>query len=171
MRRPIPNSFWIIPGKLIAGEYPIGPDYTHARARLAGFKELGISHFMDLTQAGEMPQYRHLLPMYSTYQHSPIADESVPAAADQVRTLLTDIQSTMAEGRRVYVHCRAGIGRTNLVIGCLLAERSGDGDAALIELNELWVENERSTSWPVVPQTVEQANYIRRWPKIRKNLR
>ena len=35
----------------------------------------------------------------------------------------------------MYVHCRAGIGRTGTVIGCLLAERGSAGDAALQELN------------------------------------
>ena len=34
-------------------------------------------------------------------------------------------------GRRVYVHCRAGIGRTGTVIGCYLAEQGLDGPAAV----------------------------------------
>ena len=70
-------------------------------------------------------------------------------------------------GSRVYVHCRAGIGRTGLVIGCFLAEEEQDGKAALKRLNRLWRQSARAESWPKVPQTREQADYIRRWPKLR----
>ena len=41
-------------------------------------------------------------------------------------------------GRTVYLHCRAGIGRTNLVAGCWMANRLGAGSAALEELNRKW---------------------------------
>jgi predicted protein tyrosine phosphatase len=86
----------------------------------------------------------------------------------QVQTLLTDIRAALAAGRGVYVHCHAGIGRTGLVMGCYLAEEDGDGKAAIKRLNQLWLQSERAKSWPKVPQTTEQADYIQRWPKLGK---
>jgi len=62
------------------------------------------------------------------------------------------------------VHCRAGIGRTGLIVGCYLAEEVGDGKAAIKLLNQLWQQSERVKTWPKVPQTAEQADYIRQWP-------
>ena len=166
MNRPLPNSYWVIPGRLLAGEYPIGMDYTDARARLARLRETGINYFIDLTEKGEMPEYRHLLPVYTRYQNSPIADTSVPASVTQVLELLSDIRLAVEAKRCIYVHCRAGIGRTGLVIGCYLADTGGDGKAVLKELNQLWQQSERAQSWPTIPQTPEQADYIRRWPKL-----
>jgi ADP-ribosylglycohydrolase len=62
------------------------------------------------------------------------------------------------------VHCRAGIGRTGTVAGCFLVEQGRDGESALSELNTLWTEQcARAASWPVIPQTLSQAHYIREW--------
>jgi hypothetical protein len=166
LNRPLPNSYWVIPGRLLAGEYPIRGDYSDARTRLARFREAGINYFIDLTEKGEMPQYRHLLPVYTRYQNSPIADTSVPASAAQVSDLLTDIRAAVEAKRCIYVHCRAGIGRTGLIVGCYLANAAGDGKTVLKELNQLWQQSERAQSWPTIPQTPEQADYIRRWPKL-----
>jgi Cyclin-dependent kinase inhibitor 3 (CDKN3) len=166
LNRPLPNSYWVVPGRLLAGEYPIGADYTDARARLSRLREAGVNYFIDLTEKGEMPEYRHLLPVYSRYQNSPIPDTSLPASVTQVLELLSDIRAAIDAKRCIYLHCRAGIGRTGLVAGCYLAEAAGDGKPALKELNQLWQQSERSQSWPTIPQTPEQADYIRRWPKL-----
>jgi len=169
MNRPLPNSYWVIPRRLLAGEYPIGDDYSDARIRLSRIREAGINSFIDLTEKGEMPEYRHLLPVHTKYQRSPIADTHVPGSAQQILELLSDIRAAIEAKRCLYVHCRQGIGRTGLVIGCYLADNEGDGKLALKELNRLWAQSERAASWPKVPQTSEQADYIRRWPKIKKS--
>jgi hypothetical protein len=167
MNRPLPNSYWVIPRRLLAGEYPIGTDYSDARARLARFREAGINSFIDLTEKGELPEYRHLLPVHTQYQRSAIADTRVPASANQIFELLSNIHVAIEAKRCVYVHCRQGIGRTGLVIGCYLADGGGDGKRAIKELNQLWAQSARAASWPKVPQTAEQADYIRRWPKLK----
>ena len=167
MNRPLPNSYWVIPGRLLAGEYPIGGDYTDARARLAVFREAGVNHFIDLTEPGELPAYRHLLPVHTKYIGSPIADTGLPKSPAQTLDVLKEIRAALDRKRRIYLHCRAGIGRTGLIVGCYLAEMSGDGKAAVKELNRLWLQSERAKSWPKVPQTEEQADYIRRWLKLK----
>jgi Protein-tyrosine phosphatase len=167
MNRPLPNSYWVIPHRLLAGEYPIAADYSDARARLARFREAGINSFIDLTEKGELPEYRHLLPVHTHYQRSPIADTRVPASTTQILELLSDIDAAIEAKRCLYVHCRQGIGRTGLVVGCYLADQGGDGKLAIQELNRLWEQSARAASWPKVPQTAEQADYIRRWPKLK----
>ena len=169
MNLPLSNSYWLIPGRLLAGEYPIGSDYTEARARLASLREAGINYFIDLTEKGELPAYRHLLHVHTRYQNSPIADMSVPASVSQVIELLADIRAAVEARHCLYLHCRAGIGRTGLIAGCYLADTSGDGKAAIKQLNQLWQQSERAKSWPAIPQTEEQAEYIRRWPKLKEN--
>jgi hypothetical protein len=166
--RPLPNTYWVIPGRLLAGEHPAGVDATASRARLARLHAAGIDTFVDLTEKGEMPAYRQLLPKGTLYLHSAIADTRVPNNIAQTRELLADIHHALDGGRGVYVHCRAGIGRTGLIIGCFLADQQPNGAAAVKLLNRLWRQSERAHSWPTVPQTAEQADYIRHWPKLGK---
>src|SRR6185437_4043115 len=59
--------------------------------------------------------------------------------------------------------CRAGIGRTGMVAGCLLAEQGGGGQAALERLNRAWTQSALSRQVPGVPETDAQADYVLRW--------
>jgi hypothetical protein len=164
--RPLPNSYWVIPGRVLAGEYPGGAEDHDALARLARLEQAGINFFVDLTEEGELPPYRHLLPAQTEYLRSAIVDTRVPNNVSQTQEVLTNIRAALARGRAVYVHCRAGIGRTGLIIGCFLADEESNGKTALKILNRLWLQSERAVSWPQVPQTAEQADYVRRWPKL-----
>jgi Cyclin-dependent kinase inhibitor 3 (CDKN3) len=164
--RPFPNTYWVFPGRLLAGEHPAGSGQD-LRARLERLRIAGIDAFFDLTEEGEEPEYRSLLARGVEYRRTPIADQGVPLNVNETRTFLTAIQDALARQRRVYLHCRAGIGRTGLVVGCLLAEESGNGKKALVKLNELWSQSAQAAQWPRVPQTLEQADYIRHWPRLR----
>jgi Dual specificity phosphatase, catalytic domain len=164
--RPLPNTYWVIPGRVLAGEHPAGTDRAESRARLARLHAAGIDSFVDLTEKGEMPAYRHLLPRGTDYLRSAIVDTRVPRNVAQTRQLLANIQTALEGGRRIYVHCRAGIGRTGLIVGCFLADQETIGAGAIETLNRLWRQSERAKSWPTVPQTAEQADYIRHWPKL-----
>ncbi len=88
MDRPLPNSYWVIPGRLLAGEYPLGADEVDARTRLARLGDAGVDYFIDLTEEYEQPGYRHLLPAYSTHARSAIADTWVPDNAAQMQQIL-----------------------------------------------------------------------------------
>lgn len=55
------------------------------------------------------------------YLRKPIPDHGLPRSADQMQEILDEIEAALAEGRRIYLHCRTGIGRTNLVAGCWYA--------------------------------------------------
>jgi len=165
--RPLPNSYWVIPGRLLAGEHPLGRDEAKSRARLERLSSAGVDLYVDLTEEGEQPEYRHLLPEQSEYVHFPILDCAVPENASQTRAVLATLRKALADNRVAYVHCRAGIGRTGLIIGCLLAEDERNGRAGLKRLNRLWRQCARAETWPKVPQTAEQADYIRSWPKLK----
>jgi hypothetical protein len=166
--RPLPNSYWVIPGRLLAGEHPIGSEEARARVRLEQLGQAGIDCYIDLTEPDEQPDYRRLLPKRSEYLRFAIVDTGVPNNVSQTQALLAAIRAALARERGVYVHCRAGIGRTGLVIGCFLAEQEQDGKSAIKRLNRLWRQSARAQVWPKVPQTAEQADYIRHWPKLRK---
>ncbi len=168
MQPPLANSYWVLPGSLLAGEYPYALADADTRERLQRLIDAGIDAFLDLTQPGEGPEYRRLLPPGVGYLRSAIADASVPAEHAQMRDIQAWLQDSLAQGRHIYVHCRAGIGRTGIVIGCYLAEQRLDGPAALEQLNSLWRQCARSATWPQVPQTAQQVEFVRDWPRHRQ---
>jgi ADP-ribosylglycohydrolase/protein-tyrosine phosphatase len=138
--------------------------------RLQRLLAAGITYFIDLTEPGELPAYDTLLPTertptgrYVMYARKPIHDHSIPAADEAMREILEYVDRALAGGHVVYVHCRAGIGRTGTVMGCYLVHRGLAADAALRRLNELWLANERAVFWPQTPETDEQVEYVRRW--------
>lgn len=168
MEPPLPNTYWVIPDLMLAGEHPYGASEAETRERLTKLCGAGINYFIDLTESGEMPEYRGLLPVNAHYLRSAIRDTEVPNEIAQMQELQSRIRNARALGRRMYIHCRAGIGRTSLVVGCYLAEGGLDGNSALAQLNRLWSLCARAASWPTVPQTEQQADYIRDWPQHRK---
>src|SRR6185437_5573498 len=160
---PIRNSYWVLPGKVLAGEHPSGTNTEATRERLARLLQAGVECFIDLTEPGEVKSYGSQLPFGIEYLRKPIKDHGIPGQRGHMAEILDCLHDAMRSGRCVYVHCRAGIGRTGTVMACFLVERGLAGEAALDELNSLWQRCERSHSWPTVPETDDQANYVRRW--------
>ncbi len=50
--RPLANTYWVIPGRILAGEYPGGVDDAGARTRLASLLAAKIDSFVALTEEG-----------------------------------------------------------------------------------------------------------------------
>jgi ADP-ribosyl-[dinitrogen reductase] hydrolase len=159
---PLANYYWVLPGQLLAGEHPAGGSESATRARLASLAAAGIGAFVDLTREEECDSYQGLLSPGTPYLRHPIPDHGLPADAAQMAAILSAVRAQLAAGRCVYLHCRAGIGRTGMTAGCLLAESYG-GEAAIEELNHLWQMSARSASWPSIPETDAQTEFVRAW--------
>jgi hypothetical protein len=168
---PLSNAYWVQSDRLLAGEHPFGRDPVDAHNRLAALRAAGIDFFIDLTEPFEMPSYRRLLPRRAAYVRLSIPDHQVPREVAHMREIQSRIHEALAADRHVYVHCRAGIGRTALAIGCYLVEQGLDGAAALEELNRVWQRSNAATVWPRIPETAEQTQYIRNWVACGKHTR
>jgi protein tyrosine/serine phosphatase len=168
MTLPIDDSYWLIEGQLMAGEYPGALTEDEARVKLAGLLDLGIRSFIDLTETTDpLDPYEELLQEIAwskgidvVYERMPIRDMSVPTTERMIE-ILDRIRSEMAAGRPVYFHCWGGIGRTGTVSGCWLVEEGHACDVALALIKKL-----RATTpdyWKSSPQTPEQVAFVRRW--------
>jgi ADP-ribosyl-[dinitrogen reductase] hydrolase len=163
MQKPIGEAYWVIPGRLLAGKYPGGDDVGEIDGVLSSLLAADFDTFFDLTMPGELPPYEGYLPTHVRYHRHPIPDHGVPTDVAQMVQVQADLADALRRGRRVYLHCRAGIGRTGIVVGCHLIETGVESGAAVARLNELWKGNDRSQIWPDVPETDDQRDYIRDW--------
>lgn len=160
---PLANTYWVYPGRLLAGEHPSGATSQATRERLARLRAAGIRVIVDLTEPAEIDGYDDALPLAIEYCRKPIPDHGLPERREHMFEILDSLHEALGEGKPCYVHCRAGIGRSATVIGCLLVERGLTGAQALDELACLWRRSERSRDWECIPETQAQRDYIRTW--------
>ncbi len=144
------NEYWVVPGRLLAGPYP------GSRERVQHLLDLGVTYFVDLTEAGD---YTPWLPDGVGYRRMPIPDFDVPSP-EQMRRTLALIEGALAEGRVVYVHCLGGCGRTGTVVGCYLVEQGMPGEAALEEIARL---RDEVAAVGDSPETAAQYAMVRGW--------
>jgi len=175
---PIPESYWVVPGVLLAGEYPFSFVEEEGRKRLRAFLDAGIRLFVDLTEAKESGR-TGLLDPYAmalseeaaarglsarTVRH-PVRDMGVPAAG-RLERIVAELEGAVERGEPAYVHCWGGIGRTGTAVASFLARRHGvTGDEALALLDTLWQEVPKSQIFAESPQTEEQRQAVRRFAR------
>ena len=82
----------------------------------------------------------------------PIKDRQVPESEVRFAKLLEKLDSELASGRNVAIHCRQGIGRTGLVAACLLITKGLEPKAAIRNLT--------TARGIPVPETSEQRRWI-----------
>lgn len=174
--RPIPNCYWVEPGRLLAGEYPGATTPAEARRKLALFLDAGVDVFIDLTEPGELVPYEALLQEHAVsggrrvdYHRHPILDVSVPGRRSVMAAILDRIDGALAAGRMVYVHCWGGTGRTGTVVGCFLVRHGLSGEAALSRTLDLWRKMEKAPRRAGSPETHRQREFVRQWREPRRN--
>jgi protein-tyrosine phosphatase len=169
LNHPISESYWVVPGRFLAGEYPAAPYVGRTRERLSKFLEAGIDTFFDLTIPNELPSYLPILREQAAlrnidvrYERFSILDRSIPVRG-VMTGILNAIENALAEGRNIYVHCWGGIGRTGTTVGCYLVRQGLTGEQALAQLAELWKDVPKSSYFPRSPETDRQVQFILHW--------
>ena len=170
---PIPESYWVQPGQLLAGAHPmrVSADEQAMRQRVGRFLAVGITAFVDLTEAHEcVPYVPFLLAGVSegtcppAYQRLPVRNWDVPTPV-MMTQILDTIDTALAAGQSVYVHCAGGIGRTGTVVGCYLVRHGMPGEAALAEIMRL--RQAMPNGGALSPRREPQRQMVRTWPSGR----
>jgi len=142
---------------------------TMLQTRLRSLLENGITFFLNLTEEGEkglesyapmLQEEADALGLTAEHRRMPIPDFDV-TSAEQMKHIIETIDSALAAGHKIYIHCFAGIGRTGTVAGCYLAQHGRSGEEALDELER--VKDGTSFEFLSVPITVEQREMVRDW--------
>lgn len=174
---PIPTAYWVHAGQLLAGGYPTMLHATRGREYIERFLDAGINQFFDLTEAGEIPAPRAYPAICAAaaaergarvqHQRFSIQDMDIPTATEMT-TILDALDTVLAKGQRVYIHCYAGAGRTGTVIGCHLVRHGLSGPEALLRIEELRAAIP-AIYWYPSPIRQAQIDMVLRWTEHRRH--
>jgi hypothetical protein len=159
------HGWWVIPGRLLATEYPGAKDPQKAARKIRTLLEAGITSFVDLTEAGETtwggaPMVPYDGALAARYQRFGIRDTSVRPDAGY-DPILAHIRTELDSGEVVLVHCWGGKGRTGTVVGCWLIDEEHLGFPEVLARMQELREGTCKAHHPV-PDTGEQAAVLRR---------
>ena len=134
---------------MLAGRYPA--------ASLEQLLAAGVTLFLDLTEDGELDPYAHRL-RAARHARFPVVDMWIATDTQLARTL-DAIDTELAAGGTVLVHCWGGCGRTGTVIAAWWVRHGADPAEAISRYQERC----RAYSSRRCPETPEQIATVLRW--------
>ena len=164
--KPTRNSYWVM-DRVYAGEYPRDLDETKSVERIKQFERFGITHFVDLTEEGELRTYSQMLNPRMQHIRFPIKDVNVPKSIESVKELIKQIKEILKanESNKVYIHCWGGVGRTGVIVGCLLSDQYNyNYEETMRALTQAFSGCPKS-AYRETPETIEQCEFIAKYAK------
>jgi atypical dual specificity phosphatase len=134
------NFSWVLPGRLAGLSLPgLGEarDLRRGGLALAELRSLGVDCLVSLTDqaAGFGPA---CAAAGLSWEYFPIPEFDVPEDAPAFHRLMARLLGRLEAGQALAAHCYAGIGRTGLLLACLLGRLEGlTGEEAIRRLRLL----------------------------------
>ncbi|MEM6467234.1 MAG: tyrosine protein phosphatase [Pseudomonadota bacterium] len=144
-----PGALWMMPK----------PRSDHLAEDLAQLRAMGVDQVVSLLEpmeaerlglSGEPAACEAVGLGYLSF---PIADFGVPEEV-AFRDLVEDLRGQLAEGGWVLVHCCGGIGRSGLLVCCLVADKGASAEEVMAQVSAVRGEE--------VPETDAQRAMIKR---------
>ena len=172
MTKPLYKYFTGIP-HIYAGEHPsIVKDRVSNCERIEQLINEGFTDFYDLTENFELSSYTQWLSLDSLYTNFPIKNLSVPTSIEDTYTLIKSISeiSLHENGRKVYIHCYGGVGRTGMIVACLLAYyyHVYDYEIVMGRFREVY-KNYTKSAYMNAPETAIQKEFIKQFIQFMKS--
>jgi hypothetical protein len=158
---PIFNFSWVIPGKLAGSAMPGGPPGAASGSIVHDLSALRKEGILMLVSLHHMPPIigEQCKKLGIEWAYFPIKDFSIPTNTDRFTLLVDKIILSFKKDKPVCVHCQAGIGRTGMVLACILGRYLGiDGKKALAAI--------RKARDKGAVETKEQEEFIRKFCAI-----
>ena len=172
---PFARSYWVVPGKFLAGYYPGDIDAYEKERKLRNLLASGIRYIINLMEATErnlhkepFDDYHHNLIRYAQEMgieiacvRRPIRDMHIPTR-HEMKVILNEVDLAIENNKPVYVHCLGGKGRTGTVVGCYLMRHGIADKTTVIEKIKRLRRRDPEYSSPS-PETKEQQHMVLNW--------
>jgi hypothetical protein len=176
---PFPQSYWVVPGKLLAGYYPGDLDTVMMERKLKKLLGVGIRYIINLMEENErihgdpFPSIEEAIVRYAkrvgginiTCVRRPIKDRTAPTP-EYMRNILEEIDDAVSQGKGVYVHCWGGKGRTGTIVGCYLVRHGYAQGQDVLKLIEK-LRRKDPESYRASPETPQQRDMVTTWQEKR----
>lgn len=145
------NFSFVVENELAGCAHPEG--LGECDEALQELKEQGIGALVSLDESG--------IPLYMIadhdfhYLHLPIPDFGIPKMK-QAREFVEFVRRECEEGRKVAVHCGAGLGRTGTMIAVYIVAKGSSADDAIRIVRE---------TRPGSIETTDQEKFVHRFEK------
>jgi protein-tyrosine phosphatase len=173
---PFPRSYWVSPGKFLAGYYPGDRRNKAMEQKMKALLDCGIRSVINLMETDERDHEGFLFKDYEpVLKHltdggfpveclrMPIRDLDVPTP-DFMAQILDRIDHAIEKGLPVYVHCWGGRGRTGTVVGCWLIRHGIAETNTVIEKIRTLRQYDPKAHFPS-PEMPEQVWMVTSWNK------
>jgi protein-tyrosine phosphatase len=160
--------YWILAeqsGQIGICERPRGSDWLEDDLR--SLKLQGIDGLVSLLTPPEISELdlqaeEQLCQNYALEWFAwPIPDRQVPQLSAAYLTWIDQLCQRIRAGQSMVAHCRMGVGRSSLIVACMLQQLNGQSPSAIWEL----IANKRGCA---VPDTAEQYGWLERFSAYRK---
>ena len=135
------HAWWVIPGRLLAGEYPGSIDPVKAAQKRQVLLDAGVNSYVNLTESGELAGGGRPLKPYHELLIAEAQDRGLSLPEHHrfeipdtyiiddagYDSILEHIGRELDSGKVVYVHCWGGKGRTGTVVRILADRARGSG--------------------------------------------
>ncbi len=116
---PTKGSNWILPSKLLVGQYP----FPYSPIPVGQLRE-NITHIINLTCDSEIKRYRYPKSKFDgiVIKNYPIPDGGLVEKEIMLKIINKIHEWIQLEKSIVYTHCTAGYGRAGMVVACYLKQ-------------------------------------------------
>ena len=172
---PFRFSYWVIPGKFLAGFYPGSGERQLMEDILQKLTSLGVSSIINLMEPDETDTRGQSFALYQerlldlsgragreiVLKSFPVVDYGVPSPGTMKR-ILDEIDGNLEAWRLLYLHCWGGCGRTGTVVGCYMKRHGVAGEKVLEEID---LRRSRQGLFDESPETPVQKRFVLGWKK------
>ena len=139
----IRNFSWLIEGEIAGMAKPASSVYD--------FKFLKDEGFEAIVSLTELPLSEVLTEKFGfSVKHIPVRDFEAPTL-EQIEDFVAFAENARSEGKKLVVHCDAGIGRTGTILACYLVSKGYNAADAIEEVR---------TKRPGSLETIEQEEIV-----------